>query len=107
MLNLGLTSGQLNFAMISERPLDIDDLRRSAIPLQGACSGIYLLFADNELVYVGEGWNCLLRVAEHTRKDSSRKTFTSWNFVPEESEMGRKLLEQELRKRFGPKYNLR
>jgi excinuclease UvrABC nuclease subunit len=86
--------------------VDVDDLRRNAIPLKGANSGIYVLFENDELVYVGEGWNCLLRVAEHTRKDST-KVFTSWNFVAVSDETERKALELELRIKFRPKYNRR
>lgn len=74
------------------------------IPLQGPCSGIYFLYHDNELVYIGEGWNCLLRVAEHTRKDSD-KLFTHWSFLPVEGRDERKRLERELRHQYKPKFN--
>ena len=75
------------------------------IPLQGSCSGVYFLFHDDELVYIGEGWNCLLRVAEHTRKDS-KKTFTHWSFLPIADEVERKEIERELRKKHKTRFNL-
>ena len=58
----------------------ITNLRNESIRLDGNCSGLYFLFDNDELVYIGKGWNCLLRVAEHTRKDSD-KIFTSWNYI--------------------------
>lgn len=63
----------------------------------------YQLFDKTDLVYVGEGWNCFLRVAEHTRKESE-KVFTSWNFMPIEDEKERR---RTLRDQFKPKYNKR
>ena len=62
------------------------------------------VFDEKELVYVGEGWNCFLRVAEHTRKDSD-KLFTKWNFIEITDENERKQVERELRSKFKPKYN--
>jgi excinuclease UvrABC nuclease subunit len=85
-------------------PIDIENLRQSANPLQGACSGVYLLFEDGELVYVGQTWNCLLRVAEQTGK-GAKFTFTSWNFVPVNDPSERKAIEAEIKKRYRPKYN--
>jgi excinuclease UvrABC nuclease subunit len=79
-------------------------LRSAATVLQGNVSGVYFLYDGEELVYVGQGWNCLLRVAEHTRKDSE-KTFTHWSFVAVESESERKELERRLRVKHSPKYN--
>jgi predicted GIY-YIG superfamily endonuclease len=60
--------------------IDIDELKFTSYKLDGNCSGVYFLFNENELVYIGKGWNCLLRIAEHTRKDSD-KIFTSWNYI--------------------------
>jgi excinuclease UvrABC nuclease subunit len=74
------------------------------LPLQGSCSGVYFLYHENDLVYIGQGWNCLLRVAEHTRKDSD-KIFNHWSFLPVESEIDRKQLERELRAKYKPKFN--
>jgi excinuclease UvrABC nuclease subunit len=73
-------------------------------PLIGNSSGVYFLFQDDELVYIGQGWNCLLRVAEHTRKDSD-KVFTFWSFLPVEDPIERKRLESELRAKYRPKFN--
>ena len=72
--------------------------------MQGARSGVYFLFSERELVYVGEGWNCLLRVAEHTRTDST-KAFLSWNFIPIDDKQERKTLERELRRQHRPRDN--
>ena len=82
----------------------IEELKSSSRKLTGNCSGVYFLFDENELVYVGQGWNCFLRVAEHTRKDSD-KQFTDWNFIEIENEQERKQLERELRNTLKPKYN--
>ena len=84
--------------------LDIEQLRNDAIQLQGSRSGVYFLFSENDLVYIGEGWNCSLRVAEHTRRDSN-KVFRSWNFIPVDDEQERKALERELRLEYRPLYN--
>lgn len=86
--------------------INLDQLKKECIRVSGACSGVYFLYDENELVYIGEGWNCFLRVAEHTRKESE-KIFTSWNFIPIENEMERKALERALRDKFRPKYNKR
>jgi hypothetical protein len=59
---------------------------------------------QNELVYIGQGWNCFLRVAEHTRNESDKK-FTHWNFIQIEDEKERKEVERSLRVIFKPKYN--
>jgi len=69
-------------------------------------AGVYFLFDGEELVYVGEGWNCLLRVAEHTRKESEKR-FTHWAFLPIDSPTERKALERELRSRYATRFNKR
>ena len=79
-------------------------LRTTAVPLGGHVSGVYFLYDGEELVYIGQGWNCLLRVAEHTRKESDKR-FTHWTFTLVESESERKALERELRRLHAPKYN--
>ena len=48
--------------------IDLHSLRTNAVQRLGNVSGVYFLFDGDELVYIGQGWNCLLRVAEHTRK---------------------------------------
>jgi len=86
--------------------INLDELKKNSLQLTGACSGVYFLFKNDDLVYVGEGWNCLLRVAEHTRKDHLRfKEFTSWSFIQMEDKKERKDLEKQLRKEFNPRYN--
>jgi excinuclease UvrABC nuclease subunit len=84
--------------------IEIEDLLKSSHKLEGNCSGIYFLFHGNELVYIGRGWNCLLRVAEHTRKETD-KLFTSWNYLPVESEAEYKALERDLIRKFSPIHN--
>jgi hypothetical protein len=44
--------------------INIEELYQTSVPLSGTCSGVYFLFHGKELVYVGQGWNCFLRVAE-------------------------------------------
>ncbi|WP_139233006.1 hypothetical protein [Halomonas korlensis] len=84
---------------------DLEELKASSLPLKGNEQGIYLLFDADELVYVGRGWNCFLRVAEHTRKES-KKFFTSWNLIPVESSEGIRHIEMDLIKEYKPKYNI-
>ncbi len=84
--------------------IDIEELRNSSKKLEGNVSGVYFLFDQGELVYIGKGWNCLLRVAEHTRKDSD-KIFTSWEYIAIENKKEYSALEKELIRRHAPKYN--
>lgn len=84
--------------------IDIAALRQCSHETIGHESGVYFLFDGEELVYIGESWNCFLRVAEHTRKDSDR-VFTHWNYVPVSSKEKRRALELELRKQHKPKFN--
>ena len=84
--------------------LDLRSIRRSSTPLAGNVSGLYFLFDGDELVYIGKGWNCLLRVAEHTRKES-HKQFTSWSVLPIENEAEYSRLERELIQEYAPRYN--
>jgi len=82
----------------------ITSLLNSSKPLAGNCSGIYFLFDREELVYIGKSWNCLLRVAEHTRKDAE-KFFTSWNFIAVDGDIEKNILERKLIQTHNPKYN--
>jgi len=83
---------------------EIKELCISSKKLEGNCNGIYFLFDEQELVYIGRGWNCLLRVAEHTRKDSDKK-FTSWNYMYIENNQERNNMERTLIQTYKPKYN--
>ncbi len=83
---------------------DILELSRSSTTISGVCSGVYFLFNQKKLVYIGESWNCFLRVAEHTRKESDKK-FTHWNFIPIEDEKERREVERSLRDIFKPEHN--
>ncbi len=84
--------------------INIEKLKKTSKTLEGNLSGIYFLFDSNELVYIGKSWNCLLRIAEHTKKDSD-KVFTSWEYLHIESEKEYSVLEKELIKKYAPKYN--
>ncbi len=83
--------------------VDLHALRQGAQATVGNISGVFFLFQHEELVYVGQSWNCFLRVVEHTREQSTR-IFTHWAYVPIESESERKALEKELRRQYAPKY---
>lgn len=86
--------------------IDLDELAENAYKKVGQCNGIYFLFNEGNLVYVGKGWNCFLRVAEHTRKEShNNKRFTHWNFIeiPESENLG--AIERELIKKYRPPLN--
>ena len=84
--------------------VNLGELVDTSAPLAGNCSGVYFLFYNDELVYIGQGWNCLLRVAEHTRKDSD-KVFNRWNFIPVQDERERLAFEAQLRRQFKPRFN--
>lgn len=72
------------------------ELKQNRSPLKGACSGVYFLFNNDDLVYVGESWNCFLGVAEHTIREPSRFIeFTSWSFILEEDETKRRDLKRQ------------
>ena len=83
---------------------EIDELHKTSKTLDGHYSGIYFLFDEKEIVYIGKGWNCFLRVAEHTRKDSDKK-FTSWNYVRIDDVNEYNRIEKELIKKYNPRYN--
>jgi len=85
--------------------INITDLLKSSNQLEGNCSGVYFLFDREELVYIGKSWNCLLRVAEHTRKDAE-KSFTSWNFIAIDVDTEKNNLERKLIQAHNPKYNI-
>ena len=84
--------------------IDIENLRKERLPLVGKYSGVYFLFDNGELVYIGESWNCFLGVAEFTRKN---KKFTKWNFVKIKDKEEREKVKKELVKEHKPKYNTR
>ena len=83
---------------------DIQQLQVNSMPNNGVSSGVYFLFHDSQLVNIGEGWNCFLRVTEHTHKESI-KEFTSRNFVPIVDAKERKAVEKRLRSEYRQKYN--
>jgi excinuclease UvrABC nuclease subunit len=83
---------------------EIEKLFENSIKLEANCPGIYFLFHNEDLVYIGKGWNCLLRIAEHTRKDSVKK-FTSWNYIRIDEIEEYNRIEKELIKKYKPIYN--
>jgi hypothetical protein len=84
--------------------VDPVSLRVWAQELRGKVAGVYLLYDGDELVYVGHSWNCMLGVAEQTRKERP-KHFTHWNFIPLSSEDDRRAFQRELVREYSPKYN--
>jgi len=85
---------------------DMDELKQNRNLLTGVCSGVYLLFNNDELVYVGESWNCFLGVAENKTKKNN-KEFTSWTFIPIDDETKRRDLKKQLIQEYTPTYNIR
>ena len=85
---------------------DLEVLGQGAIPLAGSSPGVFLLFRDEALVYVGQSWNCFLAVAEQTRKESS-KSFDKWAFVVEPDEQTRRASIKALILQHCPEYNKR
>jgi excinuclease UvrABC nuclease subunit len=84
---------------------DVAMLQKKSKRLEGNGPGVYFLFHDEELVYVGKSWNCLLRVAEHTRKETN-KVFDSWSYYPTDYDEDLLELEKELIGLHRPKYNI-
>ena len=84
--------------------INIDELKRSWFALTGKCSGVYFLFNNDDLVYVGESWNCFLGVAENTKKDNF-KEFTNWNFIHIEDDTQRRDLKKQIISKYQTKYN--
>ena len=82
----------------------LNELPAESFDLEGNTGGVYFLFNNDELVYIGKGWNCLLRVAEHTRKDSN-KVFNSWRYTEVIDSKKRGELERELIRKYKPIYN--
>lgn len=82
----------------------IRKLHAASYKLTGNCSGVYYLFHEDELVYIGSSWNCFLRVAEHTRRNSPI-TFNSWYFEHIEAQEKYRARERELIQEYRPRYN--
>ena len=56
--------------------LELPNLLKRSIPLAGT-PGIYFLFANGQLMYVGRSINLWRRIEEH-----KRRSFDSYSFVP-------------------------
>jgi len=65
-------------------------------------SGVYILWANNDIVYVGQTENFIKRIKTHKSK------VWKWNFVswiPVEDKLDRLFIELLLIRKFKPKYN--
>jgi hypothetical protein len=70
--------------------------------------GVYLLYRGDRVVYVGESWNCLLGVAEQTRKDKTPlREFDGWTYIREPDERARRARVRSLVAQHSPEYNRR
>lgn len=84
--------------------VEMEALKTNSTPLNGACAGVFFLFSGDDLVHIGQAWNCLLRIAEYAGKEPI-KEFDRWNFVPLESELQRKRMVRELKDKYKIKYS--
>lgn len=75
--------------------INVTQLGRNSIPVRGVCPGVFFLFQDNELVFIGHSWNCFLGVAEKTRKENP-KTFNRWSYIQVDDEIERATLARTL-----------
>lgn len=80
---------------------DLNKLRKTAQRVE-LVTGIYFLFLDDELVYIGKSVNVISRIGGHL--SDPLKTFTHFTFVPVPLE---RLAKEELRliRRFRPRLN--
>lgn len=70
----------------------------------GTESGFPFLYHHDEVVCSGRGSNCLLGVAEHTRKEPTIG-YTSWRHIPAEGEQERRYENRRLIQEYAPRYN--
>ena len=100
-----------NESCFSEKQQDIDEnllavkhSNRPVVNYQGSkvmnlcLSGVYLLFCDKEIVYIGESKNPNQRIGNHVKD----KVFDGYRILPTNR---RKYWEKILIKRYEPKYN--
>lgn len=58
---------------------------RLALP---RCAGVYAVYFDNELVYIGQSWNVAARFSEHSiRYGYGRNIITPWIDLPDHTEV--------------------
>ena len=87
-----------------ENLLAVKHSNRPVVNYQGSkvtnlcLSGVYLLFCDKEIVYIGESKNPNARIGSHVRD----KVFDGYRILPTNR---RKYWEKILIKRYEPKYN--
>lgn len=80
--------------------LSPDAILATAAPTQPIMTGIYFLISDGRIVYVGQSWNIIVRVASH----ATTKRFDSWAWIPCDRE-GLNSLERAYLNALLPEYN--
>lgn len=65
--------------------------------------GVYLLFDDGKVVYVGQTNDIFRRISEHSRDGS--KAFDNFKYLECDDEKTRLMIEYHLIQRYKPKYN--
>lgn len=71
---------QASSAAAPSLPLEVAALPRFDA-VSGSC-GVYFLFSGDECVYVGKSLQVHTRVREHRTKNSTKKEFDSYAFIP-------------------------
>lgn len=84
--------------------INITQLARTSAGVRGTGPGVYFLFQDSRLVYIGHAHHCFFAVAEHTRKDTAG-VFNRWGFVRVDDESERVRLARSLIAEHRPPYN--
>ncbi|WP_194724933.1 hypothetical protein [Noviherbaspirillum malthae] len=84
--------------------INITQLARTSAGVRGTCPGVYFLFQDRELVYIGHGQNCFLEVAHHTGKETAG-IFNRWSFVRVDDASERMSLAHSLIAEHRPPHN--
>jgi hypothetical protein len=84
---------------------DLDVIRRNALPFKRT-SGVYFLFLAGELVYVGQSWHVLGRLAEH-QPGVHGDPLKPWDAVSVQEFAPERLIELETNfiAAFRPRYN--
>lgn len=67
-------------------------------------SGVYILFRDCEIVYIGESACIFTRISEHIR--TGEKLFDSFKYIPIEGAKKRKRKERQMIKQHRPLLNV-
>lgn len=81
---------------------DIFDFRRDPNPTRSG-QGVYFLFREYELLYIGKSVKCTRRVSKH--KWFGRIPFEDWRVIPVDDEEDCGQLERAMIRKFKPPYN--